>query len=207
LAAKARQTGAIVAKSEEIDGDPGADISHSLERLGRIMRAAEHDGGLNPAQWEGLRYLGRANRFSNSPGALTRYLGATKGTVSQTLKALERKGFIAKATRPGVNRSIILTLTAKGEKALASDPWNSLAKIAEDLGGKTRRRLAKGLQEVLAGALRKGGYRRFGSCPECRFFREKGRQNEPSGPHLCMLFDAALAPPELRQICVGYEPA
>jgi len=195
-----------VAKSDEIDGDPGPDIAHSLERLGRIMRAAEHDGGLNPAQWEGLRYLGRANRFSNSPGALTRYLGATKGTVSQTLKALERKGFIAKATRPGVNRSIILTVTEKGLKALDADPWNGVAKIAEELGGKTRKRLAKGLQEVLANALRKGGLRRFGSCPDCRFFREKGRQNDASGPHLCMLFDAALAPPELRQICVGYEP-
>jgi DNA-binding MarR family transcriptional regulator len=196
-----------VAKSDEIDGDPGPEIAHSLERLGRIMRAAEHDGGLNPAQWEGLRYLGRANRFSNSPGALTRYLGATKGTVSQTLNALERKGFIAKSTRPGVKRSIVLSVTAKGEQALAGDPWNSLTQIAEELGGKTRRRLAKGLQELLAGALRKGGHRRFGSCPDCRFFREKGRQNDPSGPHLCMLFDAALAPPELRQICVGYEPA
>lgn len=195
-----------MAKSDEIDGDSGPDIAHSLERLGRIMRAAEHDGGLNPAQWEGLRYLGRANRFSNSPGALTRYLGSTKGTVSQTLKALERKGFIAKSSRPGGTRSITLTVTEKGQKALAADPWNSLANIAEELGGKTRRRLAKGLQEVLAGALRKGGLRRFGSCPECRFFREKGRQNDPSGPHLCMLFDAPLAPPELRQICVGFEP-
>ncbi|MBL8908885.1 MAG: MarR family transcriptional regulator [Rhizobiales bacterium] len=196
-----------MAKSDEIGGDPGPDIARSLERLGRIMRAAEHDGGLNPAQWEGLRYLGRANRFSNSPGALTRYLGATKGTVSQTLKALERKGFIAKSARPGVQRSIILTLTAKGEKALAGDPWNSLATIAEELGGKTRRRLAKGLQEVLNGALRKGGLRRFGSCPDCRFFREKGRPNDPSEPHSCMLFDAGMAPSELHRICVGYEPA
>jgi DNA-binding MarR family transcriptional regulator len=196
-----------VAKSDEIGGDSGPDIAHSLERLSRVMRAAEHDGELNPAQRESLRYLGRANRFSNSPGALTHYLGATKGTVSQTLKALERKGFIAKAMRPGVNRSIVLTVTAKGEKALATDPWNRLAKIAEELGGKTRKRLARGLQDVLADILRKGGLKRFGSCPECRFFREKGRQNEASGPHLCMLFDAPLAPAELRQICVGYEPA
>ena len=196
-----------MAKSDEIDGDPGPDITHSLERLCRIMRAAEHDEGLNPAQWESLRFLGRANRFSNSPGALTRYLGATKGTVSQTLMALERKGFVTKSSRPGVKRSIVLTLTAKGEKALAGDPWSNLAKIAEELGGKTRKRLAKGLQEILAGALRKGGYRRFGSCPDCRFFREKGRQNDPSGPHLCMLFDASIAASETRQICVGFEPS
>jgi len=196
-----------VAKSDEADGDPGRDIAHGLERLARLMRAEEHENGLNPAQWEGLRYLGRANRFSNSPGALTRYLGATKGTVSQTLMALNRKGFIAKSARPGEKRSIILTLTAKGEKALSDDPWNRLSKLADELGGKTKRRLAKGLQELLSGELRRGGHRRFGTCPDCRFFREKGRENEPSGPHLCMLFDAALAPVETRQICVGFEPA
>ena len=71
------------------------EIAWPLERLTRLMRAGEHEGGLNPAQWEALRYLSRANRFSNSPIALTRFLGSTKGTISQTIKALERKGFIA----------------------------------------------------------------------------------------------------------------
>ena len=73
-----------------------ASIAWPLERLTRLMRAGEHEGGLNPAQWEALRYLSRANRFSNSPIALTRFLGSTKGTISQTIKALERKGYIAK---------------------------------------------------------------------------------------------------------------
>src|SRR6266540_3826854 len=93
----------------------GRQIVQSLERLSRLMRASEFGDGLNPAQWEALRYLARANRFSNSPGALTRYLAATKGTISQTVIALERKGYIAKANRPGEKRSIILTLTARGE--------------------------------------------------------------------------------------------
>ena len=74
------------------DEDSGSNAAVMLERLARLMRVAEHDGDLNPAQWEALRYLARANRFSNSPAALTRYLGATKGTISQTLMALDRKG-------------------------------------------------------------------------------------------------------------------
>ena len=84
------------------DDDEGGDarmIAWPLERLARVMRAREHEDGLNPAQREALRYLARANRFSNTPGALTRYLGATKGTISQTVMALERKGLIAKAAR------------------------------------------------------------------------------------------------------------
>ena len=81
---------------EEADGRM---IVWPLERLARVMRAREHEDGLNPAQWEALRFLTRANRFSNSPGALTRYLGATKGTISQTVMALERKGFISQGAR------------------------------------------------------------------------------------------------------------
>ena len=83
--------------ADDADDVSGEMIALPFERLARLMRAAEHDAGLNPAQWEALRYLSRAIRFSNSPGALTRYLGATKGTISQTVIALERKGFITKA--------------------------------------------------------------------------------------------------------------
>jgi DNA-binding MarR family transcriptional regulator len=196
-----------VAKPDETDDAAGAAVAFVLERLARLMRSDEHAEGLNPAQWEGLRYLGRANRFSNSPGALTRYLGATKGTVSQTLIALERKGFIAKSSRPGEKRSIALTLTTQGEGALARDPWNRLAELVEELGGKTKRRLAKGLQELLASELERGGRRRFGNCPDCRFFREKGRPGDHDGPHLCMLFDAAISQAESKRICVAFEPA
>jgi len=196
-----------VAKLDDTDDAAGAAVAFVLERLARLMRAEEHADGLNPAQWEGLRYLGRANRFSNSPGALTRYLGATKGTVSQTLMALERKGFIAKSSRPGEKRSVTLTLTTQGEGALKRDPWNRLAAFTEELRGKTKRRLAQGLQELLDGELQCGGHRRFGTCPACRFFREKGRHGGPDGPHLCMLFDAGISQVESKRICVAFEPA
>src|SRR5437868_13866561 len=120
--------------------DTGTHSTVVLERLARLMRASEHDGDLNPAQWEALRYLARANRFSNSPAALTRYLGATKGTISQTLMALDRKGYIAKAERPGEKRSITLTLTVKGKEKLKQHPWATLNLDIDELGGMTRRR-------------------------------------------------------------------
>ena len=184
-------------KDDEVSGEV---IALPFERLSRLMRAAEHDEGLNPAQWEALRYLSRANRFSNSPGALTRYLGATKGTISQTVMALERKGFIAKSAREGEKRSVELNLTAKGEDVLKKDPWAKFAAAAEDLGGKTRRRLAKGLSELLDGALKQGNHLSFGQCASCRYFREKG---EGSG-HFCMLLEAPLTVDDSRRICVEH---
>ena len=191
--------------SDEDDGD-GRMIAWRLERLARVMRAREHEGGMTPAQREALRYLARANRFSNTPGALTRYLGATKGTISQTVMALERKGYIAKAER-NAKKAVHLSLTEKGLDALGSDPWAELAAEAEELGGKTKRRMQRGLDELLAKELTRAGLASFGTCASCRFFREKGRDGDAKGPHLCMLFEDALSNDDAGRICVAHEPA
>ena len=185
----------------------GREIVYSLERLSRLMRAGEFAEGLNPAQWEALRFLARANRFSNSPGALTRYLGATKGTISQTVKALERKRLIAKAGRPGEKRSIVLELTEAGRAMMAKDPWSGLATACEALGGKTRRRMDKGLVDLLAGEIARHQGPSFGVCRSCRFWREGGRSDDAAGPHLCMLYDVPVSAAESAQICIAHEPA
>jgi len=190
--------------SDEDEGD-GRAIAWPLERLARVLRAREHEDGLNPAQREALRYLARANRFSNTAQALTRYLGATKGTISQTLMALERKGLIAKAARDA--RVVRLTLTEKGREALLHDPWTELAAGAEELGGKTRRRMQRGLEELLAQQLKRAGLASYGVCASCRYFREKGRDGDVRGPHLCMLFEEALSAEDAGRICMEHEAA
>lgn len=192
---------------EEDDGVDGAQVAWTLERLARLMRARGHEDGLNPAQWEALRYLARANRFSASPGALTRFLGATKGTVSQTVIALERKGYVSKLGRGAGRKTATLTLTEKGRHSLSQDPWSGLATAAGELGGKTRRRLQRGLEELLSHEVRRAGLASFGTCASCRFFREKGRDGHATGPHLCMLFEDALSEVESTLICAEHAPA
>lgn len=192
-------------KDDSAGSVTGAMVAQPLERLTRLLRAGEHSQGLNPAQWEALRYLARANRFSNAPGALTRYLGSTKGTISQTVKALVGKGLVSKVARRGEKRSVALLLTGKGKEVLALDPWARLTSSAEALGGKTRRRMARGLSEILASEIQLAGLPAFGTCAGCRFFREKGRDGDPRGPHYCMLFDEPIAIAETQLICVGHE--
>ncbi|MCC6205883.1 MAG: MarR family transcriptional regulator, partial [Hyphomicrobiales bacterium] len=89
-----------------------------IDRIERLVRSGVTVHGLNPAQWEALRYLARANRFSRTPAGLAAYLGSTRGTVSQTLIALEQKGFVARQASDRDRRSIDLSLTAKGLEAL-----------------------------------------------------------------------------------------
>jgi len=188
------------------DDATGHMIVWPIERLARLMRAREHDQDLNPAQRKALRFLARANRFSNSPGALSRYLGATKGTVSQTLMALARKGYVSKAASQGSAKSVSLTLTEKGREALLRDPWASLAQAAEDLGGKTRRRMRRGLEDLLERELARSDLAGFGICSTCRSFRERGRDGDARGPHLCMAFDEALSREDASLICVDHRP-
>ena len=154
-------------KSDRADDVAAGQTLARLERLARLMRSASQTHGLNAAQWEALRYVSRANSFSNSPSALTRYLGATKGTTSQTLLSLIKKGAIAKVTRNDDGRSVVLELTEAGQKILEGDPLLSLDKAIADLGDKTSKRFAKGLGELLRAEVDRQGEPGFGNCNNC----------------------------------------
>lgn len=178
-------------------------VADYVERLGRLVRARGYSGGLNPAQWEALRYLGRCNRFSSNPTALATFLDATKGTVSQTLSALERKGLVRKVPRPGHGRSLALVLTPKSRDVLDIDPLQALRSAAARLGEEADG-LACRLRALLAEMRSLNGVPTFGTCRTCRHFVE----DAPDGaPHRCGLFEAPLAADESGQICVGHSPA
>ncbi len=177
-----------------------------LERLSRLMRAKEHASDINPAQWEALRYLSRCNRFSDSPAALTRYLSATKGTISQTLIALERKGLLTKTPRPGEARSVVLALSPAGVEKLRHDPWRQIAKIIENSGVKTRKRLAAGSSKLVDQIIKSHDLPRFGSCASCRYFREAGAPRDVKGKHWCLLFEQPVTKSEAVKMCASHEP-
>ncbi len=174
-----------------------------LERLARILQNEAHAAGLKPTQWEALRYLARANRFSRSPSALTAYLGTTKGTVSQTLMALERKGLVAKAPDAAHRRHLHIDLTPEGERLLRQDPIAAVMRSAEQLPEQQRRHLAETLSALLTDMLRQRQGRPFGVCRTCRFFQT---QHPEGGPHRCGLLGVALSADDSQRICVEQEP-
>ena len=180
------------------------DIPVLLERLSRILQNEAHAGGLKPTQWEALRYLARANRFSRSPSAVTAYLGVTKGTVSQTLNALERKGLIRKAADPGDRRNLTIEVTPAGAALLAQDPVAVLLRSAARLSAQDRRALSAGLERLLKEALNLRGGRPFGLCRSCRFFQ---RRAEGGAPHRCGLLEVPLSEDDGERICIEQEPA
>ena len=186
-------------KSGRDDDVSAGPILARLERLSRLIRSASQTEGLNAAQWEALRYLARANSFSNSPGALARYLGATKGTISQTVMALIKKGAIAKTSRGDDARSVVLTLTEVGQKALHDDPLLAQEKTIGKLGDKTAKRFAKGLAEILDGEIKHQGEPSFGSCSACAHASKK------QGDISCSVFHVNVSADDAVLLCIHHE--
>jgi len=185
------------------DGGAATRIAELVDRLARLVRAEGHGGALNPAQWDTLRYLARCNRFSNTAGALTRYLGATKGTVSQTLNALERKHLVERGPDRASGRVVRLSLTRGGRTALANDPLLGLKQAAEALPPALARQAAEGLTAALSALQAANKREPFGVCRTCRHFRA----DAPAGaPHFCALLDERLSEQDSTRICAEHQP-
>lgn len=175
-------------------------VAELIDRLSLIRRAARRaaaaEAGLSLAQMDALDYLGACNRFSNTPAAVAEYLDATRGTTSQSLRALERKGLVVRHDDAHDGRVTHLTPTAAGHALIAAMANGDLAGLGAD--GERLRRL---LTEALRAAQRARGGRSFGRCATCRHLRG------PAGTRRCGLTDEPLRDAETGQICVEHEAA
>jgi len=181
------------------------EAAHLIDRLERLARAGEQAGGLNPAQWETLRYLARANRFSRTPAALADYLASTRGTVSRTLASLEAKGYLTRAANARDGRSVEFALTAMAGRALKRDPLIALAGDIEQAAGGALTTLVEELRRTLGKAIARNHGRAFGVCRSCRHFRANLRPSARA-PHHCALLDQALSEADSRAICAEQVP-
>lgn len=178
------------------DPEPLRRLHLLLERAATLFReslravASAHD--LKLVQLEALLYLSMANRFSDTPAAIAEYLGVTKGTTSQTLKALELRGLITKRPDPDDARVIHCAATPEGRAiADAAYPAPLLGKLSADAA----RRAADGLSEALTVLQAGPGTRAFGVCRTCRHFRPR----RDGG--FCGLLEVPLTRPMSRQLC------
>ena len=180
------------------------EIAVLIERVARVLQNERHIEGLKPTQWEALRYLSRANRFSRSPSALTAYLGVTKGTVSQSLNALERKGLIAKAIDKADKRQVTLNLTRRGRRLLENDPIDLIMKSTAKQSAQERDNFAAAMEFLLKDMLRRRDGRAFGACKTCRFFQKDAKNG---APYFCGLLEVSLSSDDSALICVEHEQA
>lgn len=174
-------------------------IRDLIERIARINAAEEWGDNLNPTQRAALSYLVRANRFSRAPSQVADFMATTRGTVTQTLKALARKGLIEEVRSETDKRWISYSVTRPGVEIL--DRRNVIDDTVEHMEPETRAALGDGLKALVRGALAARNRRPFGVCETCRYHKRK------TNGGYCQLLNEHLAASEVRQICHEHQEA
>ena len=183
---------------------PEQTVAQLVEQLGHCACAEGFSAGLNPAQWSALRYFERANRFSRTVSAFAQYHGTTRGTASQTIRALIKKGFLRRLPAKHDQRSFRLDVTERAQRALASDPLAEFANAAGALPAEQCSALALGLRAILNQVLEQRAQRPFGVCTSCRHLCAAQAGDQGARAHRCRLQDETLGEQDLGKICVDH---
>lgn len=146
-----------------------------VERISMLLRAEERKKfaalGLQPIHAQILDYLARCNHHSDTPAAVTEYLGLTKGTVSQSITLLENKGYVVKTQDEEDGRVSHLSLSPAGMELLDdTKPRDFFAEAEQAVVSKKFATLADALEPILAALLNAGNSRTFGECKSCMHF-------------------------------------
>jgi DNA-binding MarR family transcriptional regulator len=175
-----------------------------VERLGNLMRTelrrAGSDESLQPVHLQALIYLSKANRYSNTPQALADYLGLTKGTVSQTLLLLDRRGLIERFEDDIDRRVVRLRLSSAGERLLADAqpalPWQNATR---NISPNRIRNATSALREALATLQEDNEGAVFGVCSTCSWCQKLSQRI-----YRCGKMGDRLSGPETRKLCRIY---
>ena len=176
------------------------DVFELIERMAALIRAEERkrctELGLQVVHLQVLDYLSRCNRFSDTPAALTNYLGMTRGTVSQTLLLLEKKGLVKKTTDEADRRVVHLSLSLEGEtllkKARQSELFQQATKIFQEHGFEQHQEI---FLKALTALQKANRSQSFGLCKSCQHFTKV-----PNG-FQCGLTKLALSDSDSEKIC------
>jgi DNA-binding MarR family transcriptional regulator len=176
-------------------------IHDYLERLSNLLRNEARRVGslhsLQPVHLEALHYLAICNRYSNTPLAVTEFLGLTRGTVSQTLNVLEDKGLVVREPDLKDKRVVHLRLTEAGMQLLDSAvPAPLLQAAFGRLDERRQEKLTASLRELLLACQAANDMRSFGVCHTCRY-----NQRDPEGGYWCGLTQEPLSADDIIKIC------
>jgi MarR family transcriptional repressor of emrRAB len=177
-----------------------------VERLGNLMRAEFRrigaDEQLQPVHIHALLYLYKANRYSNTPQALANYLGITKGTASQSLMLLDRRGLIERYEDDVDRRVVRLRLSNAGEQFLyEAQPAQQWQQATRNISPNRVRNAVSALREALMTLQEDNEGTQFGTCPGCEHFERLSARASR-----CGLMGDRLSGPDTRRICWLYVP-
>jgi DNA-binding MarR family transcriptional regulator len=165
--------------------------------------------GLRDREWMALRFLGRANRFCRTPSALAAFIGATRATATQIVKALEKKSYVVRKRSHEDKRSVVLSVTPQGEKCLGQhDPVNLVLGAVSALAPEECVKLRDSLKEIM-NHLHTAHHRLYASnCRDCVFLAERAPgAGKGRAQFTCRLNRAPVSLDEIDLLCTSFERA
>jgi len=146
-----------------------------IEQMAALIRSEERKKctvlGLQTVHSQALDYVSRCNKYSDTPAALAKYLGMTRGTVSQTLSLLEKKGYLKKTPDTTDRRVVHLALLPEGRTILVQAKPSELLFQAATLLKQTNQQEYETVFINALTALQKANQSQsFGLCKTCRYF-------------------------------------
>lgn len=176
----------------------------ALDRIARGVRAHRQAvataAGITLLQADLVRTLADGTPPPALAGPLAAELGVSQPTVSDSLAALERKGFLTREETPGDRRRSTFTLTRAG-KRLAADLAEADGVLRAGIDVLPEADQATALRVLLGlitGLLDTGVLAAARTCPTCRFF------DDGDGTR-CTLLGVELTPGDLRVDCADHQ--
>ena len=174
-----------------------------FERISSLLEAEERKGctarGLKLVHARILDYLAQCSSHSDTPLAVAEYLNLTKGTVSQSISVLERKGYLVKTPDNKDGRVVHLSLSTMGKQLLAElkpmTVFNEAEQILLDTPVST---VGEALNAVLTALQQASQAKSFGVCKSCAHFTEQR--------HHCALAQEPVSQDETDRMCRYHQP-
>lgn len=161
---------------------------HSLYKS--QMRQAVSTHGMQLVHFEILQYLSICNDYSNTAQAVSEYLGQTKGSISQSLKTMEKLSYIKRQPSLEDKRVTKLSLTTTGEQCLQEIANSCGLHCTDDVA------LIESIKILLVEWQGGGDKQGFGQCLSCSYHRKLD-----NGDFQCGLTKASLSRHDIRKIC------
>lgn len=184
-------------------------IATGLHKLGLAMKqqawlkAAED--GLSPTQGQILAALLADAPLTGTD--LSKRLGVTLPTISDSVKTLVEKGLVEKTSDPRHPRASLLALTAAGKKRAASvRAWPEFLAAAVGVMSEPEQEVfLAGLMKMIRSLQESGQIPTNKMCVTCTYFRP--RVHDGGLPHHCAFVDAPMADQHLRLDCPDHSEA
>lgn len=171
-----------------------------IERISTLLRSEQRKKyatiGLQPVHAQILEFLSKCNRHSDTPAAVGEYLGLTKGTMSQSLQVLERKGYISKTADADDGRVVHLGLLEAGQQLVDEiRPLDVFSQAQQSVAKQSFSCLDEALNATLKALQTANNFKSFGLCHSCTHF------SEIDNHYHCQLTNLPLTQADADKIC------